>query len=278
MARRAAVEKEPMMAESYTSEIVESSEGMNYSEPSEDMNSSEQVTYSDTPQPALTTRNTAPLPSPKVEENYLMGSPYGVDQIAAALVRAKRNLGKLRKDATNPAFKNKYASLAATYESFSDALLAEDVVDIQTFEDDPLYNETTGEFIRERHMLVTTLIHAPSGQTIRSRLELKPVDNKPQTLGSLTTYYRRYMLQSLIGIAPEDDDGNIASGSRTNSLPTTVESLGPNVTKLRAVLKERGIQGSRAASDELKKVGYTGDFLAIDEKTAADLLEKIALF
>jgi hypothetical protein len=34
----------------------------------------------------------------------------------------------------------------------------------------------------------------------------------PQTLGSIIAYLRRYPLQAACGIAPEDDDGNAATG------------------------------------------------------------------
>jgi hypothetical protein len=33
----------------------------------------------------------------------------------------------------------------------------------------------------------------------------------PQKLGSAITYYRRYTLQSLLGLQAEDDDGNTAT-------------------------------------------------------------------
>jgi hypothetical protein len=44
------------------------------------------------------------------------------------------------------------------------------------------------------------------------RLAVKPVKPDPQSVGSCITYLRRYSLQSMVGIAPEDDDGNAASG------------------------------------------------------------------
>jgi hypothetical protein len=41
--------------------------------------------------------------------------------------------------------------------------------------------------------------------------------NDPQKMGSMITYYRRYTLQSLLGLQAEDDDGNAASKAK----PTT---------------------------------------------------------
>lgn len=40
--------------------------------------------------------------------------------------------------------------------------------------------------------------------------------NTPQGIGSCITYARRYALASMVGVAPEDDDGNAASQTSTN--------------------------------------------------------------
>jgi hypothetical protein len=42
----------------------------------------------------------------------------------------------------------------------------------------------------------------------------------PQKLGSAVTYYRRYTLQSLLGLQAEDDDANAASEATRNRKPS----------------------------------------------------------
>jgi hypothetical protein len=42
-------------------------------------------------------------------------------------------------------------------------------------------------------------------------LTMKPVKSDPQGIGSCITYARRYSLAAMVGVAPEDDDGNAAS-------------------------------------------------------------------
>jgi hypothetical protein len=42
-------------------------------------------------------------------------------------------------------------------------------------------------------------------------LVMKPVKDDPQGVGSCITYARRYALAAIVGVAPEDDDGNAAS-------------------------------------------------------------------
>ena len=58
--------------------------------------------------------------------------------------------------------------------------------------------------------LVTTLIHS-SGEFMRSKFVV-PCKQDAQGYGSAVTYARRYALSALAGVAPEEDDGNEASG------------------------------------------------------------------
>lgn len=49
-----------------------------------------------------------------------------------------------------------------------------------------------------------------------------------QEFGSLVTYFRRYALVTVLGIATEeDDDGNAASGNRSGAEPATADSTAP---------------------------------------------------
>ena len=60
-------------------------------------------------------------------------------------------------------------------------------------------------------VLTTTLWHT-SGQCLRTVMVLPQPEasgrqNAAQALGSLITYYRRYAILAMYGLAPEDDDG-----------------------------------------------------------------------
>ena len=54
------------------------------------------------------------------------------------------------------------------------------------------------------------------GGFVESSLEL-PANLDAQKIGSAITYYRRYTLQSLLGLQAEDDDGNGAISKKTTS-------------------------------------------------------------
>ncbi len=62
----------------------------------------------------------------------------------------------------------------------------------------------------------TYLIHK-TGQWFKSVLSLPVGKQDPQGHGSAITYARRYALGAMVGVCPEDDDGNAASGHAPKS-------------------------------------------------------------
>ena len=58
--------------------------------------------------------------------------------------------------------------------------------------------------------MFSEVIDTESGESVTSSIVLPQIDD-PQKLGSAITYYRRYTLQSLLGLQAEDDDANSAS-------------------------------------------------------------------
>ena len=122
-----------------------------------------------------------------------------MSNIAAAFVKAKRQFGPALKCKTNPAFKSKYADLAACLEAVDEALLANGISLIQeTFEDQ------TG-------VTVETVFLHESGESLRcGKLHVPAAKQDPQGYGSALSYARRYSLMASCGIAAEDDDGYAA--------------------------------------------------------------------
>lgn len=122
--------------------------------------------------------------------------------LAKAFVTAQKAMEAVKKAATNPAFKTKYADLSEVVEAVVPALNAAGVGVIQNAAND-------GDWVS----VATTLIHE-SGASVTSLLRLRPSKTDPQGVGSAITYGRRYSLLAMTGAAPEDDDGNSASGPR----------------------------------------------------------------
>ena len=111
------------------------------------------------------------------------------------LLEAKKEIGKVAKNAKNPHFKNTYADVNALIEAVEPILLEKGLLLLQP--------------IIDNHV-VTRIIDVESGETIESALQL-PTGLNPQQLGSAVTYFRRYTLQSLMSLQATDDDGQQAS-------------------------------------------------------------------
>lgn len=120
-------------------------------------------------------------------------------KIAAALVKAQGQIEGAKKDSENPHFKNKYADLGAVWDACRDALKANGIAVVQM-----------GELVEGQWALLTILLHE-SGEQVRGYVPLLNTKGDMQGLGSAITYARRYGLAAIVGVCPEDDDGNAAS-------------------------------------------------------------------
>lgn len=121
-----------------------------------------------------------------------------VNEIFSALAKAQGKIQPASKDKANPFFKSKYADLSSVWDACREALSDNGLSIVQ-------FPQTKPEGL----CLVSLLGHA-SGQWIRSEVLVPLAKNDPQTTGSAITYFRRYCLSALVGVAPEDDDGEKA--------------------------------------------------------------------
>jgi hypothetical protein len=123
--------------------------------------------------------------------------------LAAALAKAQAEMAGASKDKTNPHFKSAYADLASVWEACRTALTKNGLAVMQPVSAD------------EAQVTVTTILTHNSGEFLSSDLTMTATQNTPQGIGSCITYARRYALASMVGVAPEDDDGNAASAKTT---------------------------------------------------------------
>ena len=120
--------------------------------------------------------------------------------IYLALAAAQAEMGGVKKGSVNPAFKSKYADLADVVQAVSGPLNAQGIAFFH------MAASVDGERIMR-----TVLAHGASGTTIECGVPLIVSKNDMQGYKSATTYAKRIGLESLTGIAPEDDDGNAAA-------------------------------------------------------------------
>jgi hypothetical protein len=62
----------------------------------------------------------------------------------------------------------------------------------------------------DNNKLLTKIVDAESNEEITSTIDLDLSNKKPQEIGSLLTYFKRYELSSLLGIAADEDQDAIA--------------------------------------------------------------------
>lgn len=126
-----------------------------------------------------------------------------IAELATALAVAQGAIEGAAKDSSNPFFKSSYADLASVWDAIRCPLSANGLSIVQM---------PSAEGAK---VTITTLLLHKSGQWISSDLTLTAKEDAPQAIGSAITYARRYALQSVAGVAPEDDDGERAQGRQT---------------------------------------------------------------
>lgn len=130
--------------------------------------------------------------------------------------------------------------------------------------------------------LTTILIHE-SGATCTATLHMRPSKSDPQGVGSATTYARRYALLAMAGAAPEDDDGNAASGlrqePRLTNVAKTAADIKPPTLKERADRLEATLKSIEKAPDLDKAFALASALLAdLDAKDPERLADLDALY
>lgn len=124
-----------------------------------------------------------------------------ISNLAVALVKFNSEVAAISKDADNPFFKNKYATLDNIIDGIRPVLTKHGLSVLQIPGGDG-----------EKVIMKTLLLHE-SGEWIESDpFIMTPIKNDPQAVGSCVTYARRYSLAAFLSLnTGEDDDGNKAT-------------------------------------------------------------------
>lgn len=122
-----------------------------------------------------------------------------LNELFAALATAQGEIEGAKKDSQNPHFKSKYADLASVVAVIREPMAKNGLAYVQTPK------------LSDRAVSVETMICHKSGQFIAETLEMPLAQTTAHGVGSAITYARRYALMAMVGVAPEDDDGNAAT-------------------------------------------------------------------
>ncbi len=108
-------------------------------------------------------------------------------------------------------------------------------------------------------VVVTTRLMHSSGQFIEEELWMPVGDDRPQTLGSIITYGRRYALAAMVGIAPDDDDDGqqaqeVATGEKLGTPAPRATARAKNTqTTILAEAKSTALKGGYDPNDRVKQ-------------------------
>ena len=172
-------------------------------------------------------------------------------ELAKAMLAVQGAVSNVLRDATNPHFQNRYATLENVVAAIRPPCVANNLVVMQAA------GEPSGGMIP----VETRIIHAESGEWMKSTIALPATKPDAQGFGSAITYACRYSLMSLFNLLPADDDGNAASVKNGTNKPADSHTTG-GMTKMDARTVKDGRQKS---SGQAKKDGDQSLFEKIGE-------------
>lgn len=172
-----------------------------------------------------------------------------------ALAAAQMEMDPVRKGAINPAFKGEGKPKGTAYADLAD------VVDAVR---GPLNRHGMAFFhqIIEGNIMRTSLVHGESESRIDCDVPLLVDRQNMQGMKSATTYAKRIGLESVTGVAPEDDDGNAATAAAAppKQIAKPVEKIEGPKSDPADELRDKMIRNLRAKGAGLAEVaGFKAD-------------------
>ena len=180
--------------------------------------------------------------TPEVKPEIISESPIrwseNIGELAKALPLAQKALKPLEADATNKHLGKDYASLGAALDACLEAYNENgfSVIQIPTVRNDMVF--------------VTTRILHESAEWLEADLEIKPENLTAQKIGTAAKYGRRYMLESVAGLAvvqeappaaeasqPAKKDGKRLTKAQSRDLYSKLQSGLRNQSSEKAVNK-----------------------------------------
>lgn len=162
-----------------------------------------------------------------------------IADLAAALAKAQAKIEGAVKDKSNPAFRSKYADLGACWDAIREPLSSNGLSIVQ-------FPRTVDGAVE----VETILMHA-SGQYIADIFAIPVSKRDAHGYMSAATYARRGSLMAVAGIAPVDDDGNLAAGRPA----TGAMSADPIHEAKREIEAQNGPQPSQYQVDKARRNG-----------------------
>lgn len=152
-----------------------------------------------------------------------------VDQIMKAIFNVQQKAGYINKSSEGQVGqrKYKYANLNNTWENVKQLLKDNNLV-VYSSPVSSSPGSSVGTFFK------MTLYHTESNQSITEYMPMILMKQDPQGIGAAITYYRRYMLQTMLGLIPDDDNDakehRLATIEQKKKIVGTVRTIFPDLT------------------------------------------------
>lgn len=164
-----------------------------------------------------------------------MRTSESIREIMSAIKEVQQHAGTIQKTSEGQVGtrKYKYANLNDTWDAVKPLLDSNDLVVIQS----PTAN--MGNMVGQYFM--TRIYHTKSDEWIEEQMQMVMTRDDPQAMGSSITYYRRYMITSMLGLIPDDDndakDSRLATSVQKQRMVGAVKQLFPDVSKPEDIIK-----------------------------------------
>jgi hypothetical protein len=162
-----------------------------------------------------------------------MKTSESVTNILKAVHEVQQAAGTIKKTARGQVGTRNYnyANLNDTWECISDLMARNGLTVVQS--------PTSGQ-ANMGHFFQTTIYHA-SGEWMEETMQMVMQRDDPQAIGAAITYYRRYMLTSMLGLIPDDDndakDHRLATAVQKAKIVGAVRLLYPELNKPEDIIK-----------------------------------------
>jgi hypothetical protein len=157
-----------------------------------------------------------------------------IGKLAMALANAQKQIVQPKKGADNPFFKSKYADLHEVWAAARLVLadLGVAVIQSPSFSTAEMKGKVIGIIT-----VSTTLVHGESGEWMTNVLRGTSENIGPQAIGSAISYFRRYSLQPMLMLTPDDGSDDDAERAEGRTAPAVDKPTSEEVEKHTAAIK-----------------------------------------
>lgn len=179
-----------------------------------------------------------------------------IGKLAEALAKAQATMNEAKEDSKNPFFKSNYADLTSIWRACKGSLTANGIAISQP------------TIMMDNQLYVSTMMIHTSGEWIRGLYPVITTKNDPQSMGSATTYARRYALAAIAGVCKEGEDDDAEQAMPRKELITdaqvkeVIAAIGSDTEAKDIILKRFSVK----ALNEIPKESFVTMMVWLDKR------------